>query len=456
MVFSRLDLGFGTFYAGVALRIAALFLTIAAAAWMIANTQWYVTIALCLAAALAEGASLLRFATQASREVARLLDALAVDDTSQGFSAWDKDRAHGELGAAMARVMARLRASRSEREEQSHYLRALLAHIPVSLISIDERGRVQLLNMAARRLFETALTNSTELIRHGEPFAIGLESLRPGSTAIVRMERASGPLLLKAAMTELASGNVRRRLISFQNIENEMSAQEIAAWQTVIRVMAHEVMNSLTPISSLAGTAHDLVRDVLGQLPADDPRAASLVDAREALETIARRGEGLLQFVQGHRRLTKPLAAQVDVMSARRVFARLERLLGADLAGRDIKLSTTVEPELLEITADPDLLDQALINLVRNAVEALRDTTSGHIALSAHRDPDGHVVVSVADNGPGIPLEQRDKIFVPFFTTKRHGSGIGLTIVRQIATAHGASIDVSQTPGGGATFSLRF
>jgi two-component system, NtrC family, nitrogen regulation sensor histidine kinase NtrY len=456
MVFSRLDLGFGSFYAGVALRIAALFFTIAAAAWMIANTQWYVTTALCLAAALAEGASLLRFATQSSREVARLLDALAVDDTSQGFSAWNNDRAHGELGAAMARVMARLRASRSEREEQSHYLRVLLAHIPVSLISIDERGRVQLLNMAARRLFETPLANSTEFIRHGEPFAVGLESLRPGSTAIVRMERASGPLLLKAAMTELASGTVRRRLISFQNIENEMSAQEIAAWQTVIRVMAHEIMNSLTPISSLASTAHDLVRDVLAQLPADDPHAAGLTDAREALETISRRGEGLLQFVQGHRRLTKPLAAQVDVTPVHRVFARLERLLGADLAGRDIELSTSVEPETLEITADPDLLDQALINLVRNAVEALRDTTAGHIALSAHRDPDGHVVLSVADNGPGIPFEQRDKIFVPFFTTKRHGSGIGLTIVRQIATAHGASIDVSQTPGGGATVSLRF
>lgn len=160
--------------------------------------------------------------------------------------------------------------------------------------------------------------------------------------------------------------------------------------------------------------------------------------------------------MQGHRRLTKPLDAQIEVVPVRRVFARLERLLAPDLADRDIWLTTSIEPEALEIAADAHLLDQALINLVRNAVEALRDTPSGAIALSARRGQDGRVVLAVADNGPGVPQDEREKIFVPFFTTKRHGSGIGLTIVRQIATAHGASIEVSQTPGGGATFSLRF
>ncbi|MGH8219124.1 MAG: sensor histidine kinase [Steroidobacteraceae bacterium] len=456
MDFHRLDAGFGHFAAGVVLRITVLFLTILAAAWMIANTSWYVTIALCIAAALAEATLLVRFATQSSRELARFLDALAVDDTSQGFSVLSNDSAHRELGAAMGRVLARLRASRTEREEQAHYLRALLAHVPVALICMDERGRVQLLNMAARRLFESALTSSTEFARHGASFAVGLETLRPGATAILRMERASGPLLLKAAMTELVSGSLRRRLISLQNIENEMSAHEMAAWQTVIRVMAHEIMNSLTPISSLAGTAHDLLRDVLEQLPPEDANAALLADAREALDAVARRSEGLLHFVQSHRRLTKPLAAQVEVAPVQRFFARLQRLLGSDLAGRDIELTTSIEPERLEIAADADLLDQALINLVRNAVEALRDTPAGRIALSARRDSDGHVALSVADNGPGISADERDKLFVPFFTTKRHGSGIGLTIVRQIATAHGASIDISETPGGGATFSLRF
>ena len=456
MAFDRFDSGPRRFVMGMALRIVILFLTIVAAAWMIANTTWYVNIAICVTIAVLQTALLVRFATQSSREVARFLDALVAEDAPQVHRSLSQDGSHRELGDAMGRVLAHFQARRSEHEEELHYLRALLAHVPVALICVDERARVQLLNSAARRLFESSVTSSSEFERYGDSFSVSVDSLRPGSTVILRMERSPGPLLLKAAMTEFVSRKVRRRLISLQNIDNEMSAQELAAWQTVIRVVAHEIMNSLTPISSLANTAHDLVRDALKQLPADHQQAAVLSDASEALDTAARRSEGLLHFVEGHRRLLKPLAAQIEVAPVRRFFTRLERLLSGDLAQRDIELTSTVDPETLEIAADAALLDQALINLMRNAVEALRDTPAGRVELSARRDSDGHVVISVADNGPGVPAIQRDRIFVPFYTTKRHGSGIGLTIVRQIATAHGATIDVSQAPGGGATFSLRF
>jgi two-component system, NtrC family, nitrogen regulation sensor histidine kinase NtrY len=449
-------MAFSRFHSGIALRVGALFLTIAAVAWMIAHTGWYVTITLLGAAALAEAISLVRFSTQASREVARFLDAVAVDDTSQSFTAMASDAAHRELGTAMERVLARLRTSRRERDEQAQYLQILINHVPVALISTEEGGAIRLLNTAARRLFETSPVNAGQLKRYGEPFAVGLESLRPGNSAVLRMQRGSGDLLLKAAVTEISSSGVKRRLISLQNIDNEMNAQELAAWETVIRVMAHEVMNSLTPVSSLATTAHERVREVLEQLPAGDVRTAALADAHEALETVVRRSEGLLHFVRGHRRLTKPLAAQVQVAPVQRLFARIQRLLAGDLAGRDIHMSTSVEPETLELAMDPELLDQALINLVRNSIEALRDTPAGVIALTARRHSDGRIVISVADNGPGIPSEDREKVFVPFFTTKRQGSGIGLTLVRQIAAAHSATVDIAQTSGGGATVSLRF
>jgi len=449
-------MAYSGFRTGVAVRTAALALTIVAVACMIAQTRWYVTITLVLATALAQLVGLVRFATQSSREVARFLDAISFDDTSQSFSGLLGDSAHRELGTAMARVLTQLRVVRSEREEQARYLQTLVAHVPVALISADERGGVQLLNMAARRLFGTALAEKAQFARHGEAFAVGMESIRPGSTAILRMERPTGILQLKVAVAELALGGVRHRLISLQNIESEMSAQEMVAWQTVIRVMAHEVMNSLTPVSSLAATAHDLVTGVIKQLPAEDPRAVALTDAAEALETVTRRSQGLLHFVQNHRRLTKHLVTQIELAPVQRLFARLQRLLANDLAARDILLTTSVEPETLEIAADTELLDQALINLVRNAIEALRDAPAGRIALSAHRDPDGRVAIVVADNGPGITPDQREKIFVPFFTTKRQGSGVGLTLVRQIATAHGATVDVSNTLGGGATVSMRF
>jgi two-component system, NtrC family, nitrogen regulation sensor histidine kinase NtrY len=449
-------MGSNDFRGGIAVRTAALSLTIVLLAGMLVHTQWYVSVALVTTAALVQSVSLIRFATQSSREMARFLDAVAFDDTSQSFSRLSGDTAHRELGAAMARVLDLLRSSRSAREEQTRYLQTLMDHVPVALLSVDERGRVQLLNMAARRMLENSVTEAAQFARYGESFAVGIETLRPGSSAILRLQRTSGALLLKAAATDVTLGGLRRRLISFQNIENEMSAQELMAWQTVIRVLAHEVMNSLTPVSSLAATARGLVGEVLSQLPAGDPRAPALTDANDALDTVARRSEGLLHFVQNHRRLTKPLVTKVELMSVRRVFARIERLLASDLAAREIHLTMSIEPEGLEIAADADLLDQALINLVRNAIEALRDLPTGHITLSARRHPDGRVVIAVADNGPGIAADQRDRVFVPFFTTKRQGSGVGLTLVRQIATAHSASVDVSQTPGGGATVSLRF
>ena len=241
-------MGFSRFRAGIAWRIAALFLTIVVVAEMLTRTQWIVPIALGVALVLAQVLLLMRFATQASREVARFLEAISFDDASQSFSALSADSAHRELGTAMARVLDLLRSGRAEREAQSRYLQTLIAHVPVALISVDESGQVQLLNMAARRLFETALTRTTQFTQYGEAFAVGLDYLRPGGSAILKMERNSGALQLKAAATDVAQGGVRRRLISLQNIENEMSAQEMAAWQTVVRVMAHEVMNSLTPV----------------------------------------------------------------------------------------------------------------------------------------------------------------------------------------------------------------
>jgi two-component system nitrogen regulation sensor histidine kinase NtrY len=447
---------YSRFQAGILIRLVALVATLAGMAWVMLNTGWYVTITLFVAAVVGQAVALLHFTNRPGREVARFLDAVAFDDSTLAFSALSHDPALSGLGAAMTRVLDQLRTGRAQREEQAQYLQSVIAHIPVALVSVDEYGAVQLMNLAARRLFETTCTDISHLARFGEAFATSLGSLKPGDAMIVRMERGGGALQLKAAVTGLVLSGVRHRLISLQNIETELTAHELAAWQSVIRVMAHEVMNSLTPISSLAGTAGDIVSDVMAQLPQESPERAKLADAREALETMARRSEGLLHFVQNHRRITKRMVVQLDVVPVRRVFARLQRLLAGELAARNIELTTAVEPETLEVSADIELLDQALINLLRNAMEAMRDGQPGKIALTGGLEAGGRVVIAVADNGPGIATDQRDKVFVPFYTTKRQGSGVGLTLVRQIATVHGATVGVSQTPGGGATISLRF
>lgn len=447
-------MAFSGFHGGILQRVAVLVLILGVLAWLVARTDWYVTILLCTAAALAQILVLTRYATRASHEVARFLDTIAFDDTSASFSGLMRDNSFRDLGASMTRVLDQLRRGREDREEQGQYLQSLIAHIPVALVAVDEDGSVQLLNLAARRLFGEACTQRQDFIRFGEVFAAGLETLMPGDGAIVRMERAGGVLVLKASATDLLLRGRRRRLISMQNIATELNAQELAAWQTVIRVMAHEVMNSLTPITSLASTARDHIGEAMARMPESAPARPGLEDAAEALETLARRSQGLLQFVHNHRRLTKRMVAQIQIVPVRRVFSRLQRLLAEELKARDVMLVLEIAPETLEIAADVDLLDQALINLMRNAMEALRDIAAGRIMLKAWQEG-GRVVIAVSDNGPGIPADQREKVFVPFFTTKRQGSGVGLSLVRQIAAVHNGSVTIGETEGGGATIAMR-
>jgi nitrogen fixation/metabolism regulation signal transduction histidine kinase len=451
-------MAYNGFTGAIVLRVLALAATATALAFLAAFTHWYATMAICAAAALAQTILLAQHAGRAGREVGRFLDAIAYDDTTASFAGLARTPGFSELGTAMTRVIEQLRRGRAEREEQAQYQQSLIAHVPIALLAIDDDGGVRLLNLAARRLFGAACPHVADFARYGAAFAAGLEALQPGEGSIVPMQRPGGALQLKAGATDVVLKGARRRLVSLQNIETELSAKEMMAWQTVIRVMAHEVMNSLTPITSLAATARDNVGGALEHIAADDTAGAcaELADAAEALDTLSRRSEGLLHFVQNHRRLTKRLAAQAEIVPVRRVYARIQRLLADELKARDIEIAVTVEPETLEVTADAALLDQALINLLRNAIEALRDTPHARIVLAAAGEYGGRAVLSVADNGPGIAMDQREKVFVPFYTTKRQGSGIGLTLVRQIAAVHGATVAIAETPGGGTTARIVF
>ena len=445
-----------SFSFGIAWRVSALFVTLVALTWALAHTEWYITTALLVVAAGVQGYLLARFANSTNRELARFLDAVAYDDAMRNFGKAGGDSGFAELAAAMGRLMERLRASRSEREEQSRYLHAVVAHVPVALLSIAPDGHVQMLNVAARRLFGTRIENLSELSRFGSAFSDTLSTLVPEHAKLVVMERGTRSLQLKASATKIVVGGNSIRLLSLANIETELNAQELAAWQSVIRVLAHEIMNSLTPISSLSATARELVGQAHDTLSPDDPLGPPLADAQTALETVSRRSEALLHFVQTYRHLSRRLVARSEPLRLRRVFARIERLLAEELAARGIVFVVRVDPETLEVVADGELLDQALINLLRNAMQALVGRPDARIVLSAFRDVENRTIVCASDNGPGIAPELRETVFVPFFTTKRDGTGIGLTLTRQIAAVHNATLELSDTEGGGATFLLRF
>jgi signal transduction histidine kinase len=242
-------------------------------------------------------------------------------------------------------------------------------------------------------------------------------------------------------------------LVSLNDIRGELEEKEMESWQNLIRVLTHEIMNSITPIASLASTAEHLLESTASQPGTPDPE--TLGDIRGAVRTIEQRSRGLLHFVENYRRLTRIPKPQFRIFPVSEIFERVERLMNGRIENTGISLETVIETGGMELTADPDLLEQVLINLVQNSVQALAGVPHGKISLRAGIDDRGRALIQVRDNGPGIMEDVLAKIFIPFFTTKRDGSGIGLSISRQIMRLHRGTITVRSEPGVETVFTLR-
>ena len=216
-------------------------------------------------------------------------------------------------------------------------------------------------------------------------------------------------------------------------------------------------MNSVTPISSLASTVNNLLMDNIDREKAGDQLYSETIDdIRSAIQTIEKRSQGLLHFVESYRKLTRLPRPDFQICSVASIFNRVNQLMNKQISDLNILINVNVEPETLEITADPELIEQVLINLLLNAIDAVKEKQQPRIDLISKIDDRGRVIIQVIDNGIGIMQEVQEKIFIPFFTTKKHGSGIGLSLSRQIMRLHRGTISVRSTPGDSTIFTLRF
>jgi signal transduction histidine kinase len=243
-------------------------------------------------------------------------------------------------------------------------------------------------------------------------------------------------------------------ILSIQNISTELNEKEMEAWRNLIRVLTHEIKNSLTPIASLAASVEEVV------FPADSTKTAGAATAvpqvREALQIIQKRSEGLLEFVDAYRDLTHVPEPDYEVLKVVDLFARIEQLVAPQIESRSIRLRTAVRPTTMTLTADPRLIEQVLINLLLNAFQATKEQAATEIALEARIDAQNRPVIQVTDNGPGIVAESLEKIFVPFYSTRKDGSGIGLSLSRQIMRMHRGDLTARSIPGVETVFTLRF
>ena len=398
-----------------------------------------------LAIAVAAFAGLWRHVTRTNRTIARFLEALKFGDTALQFET-QGGAGFGELGGSLNEALARFRGDQDRVAGELRYLDALIDDMPVAVLTVSAGGNVTLANKAARRLFAGEHgTLPGDFAVYGATFASRLANASQSEELLI-LNIAGRPqrMLVKAATLERLGQ--RTRAISVQPIQGTLDAVEMAAQTDLVRVLTHEILNSLTPVTSLAATAAELLGDP--DLAAD-PRIG---DARSAVETLSRRARGLSNFIEAYRTVAQTPEVKRQRFAARPWADELSRLFAAKAA--EVPVSVHVAPDTLALDADPDLLAQVVINLMQNAAQAMANTGKPpHLTLRLIGDA-GAIIIQVEDNGPGVPESLRQDVFLPFFTTRAAGTGVGLNLARQIVIAHGGTIDVTDAPGGGALFRI--
>lgn len=444
---------FNRFAKQVTARVAALFASLLVLAYLVAQTDLVAVTALVAAIILLQAALVVRFVQRTNRELTRFLGAIRYDDFQQSFSMGELGPTFADLKAAFEEVMVHFREARLEREEQRRYLETLVEHVPVAILALHDDGAVELLNNAARRLLNASATTAiARLVEYGATFQRDVAQSRAGERMVTRIELDGVQRHLILSTTQITVAGAVVRLITLQDIQSELDWNELSAWQDMARVLSHEIMNSLTPIASLARTADEMVDDLARRAGTGDELVA---DIHAAIQTVARRSDGLMRFVRSYRQFTQMPPPSLRPLGLREYFQRLEQLLLHEWAGRGIELHVAAANGLT-LLADDSLLDQAVINLLRNAADAAAASSSPQVWLDARLSDRGRPVIEIADNGPGLDEALGEKIFLPFFTTKPEGSGIGLALARQVMLVHKGAITASPRPGGGALFRLTF
>ncbi len=398
---------------------------------------------------------LYRFVSVTNQKLTRFLESVKYSDFITGFTADNNlGKSFKELNTAFTEVLEAFRRARSEKEEQGQYLNIVVQQVRTGILSFDSTGNVQLINANAKRFMGiNAIKNINELIAVNPKLFHSINSAEPGKSELYK---GSNELYLTIQATELRIRGTDVKLVTLQNIQPELQKQELEAWQNLTRVLRHEIMNSITPISSLTSTLREILdHEMERKNDVYELKEEGADDLREGLATIENRSKGLIKFIDAYREYTslpKPKMSQVRLKD---LIEKVAHLMKNDLKKTSIDFEYGCNSEYISIQADEEMIEQVLINLLKNAKEALMETDKPILKLLGKFE-DNLIKIEVIDNGPGIIQEALDHIFVPFYTTKRTGSGIGLSLSRQIMQMHNGSITVESEPDVQTIFTLRF
>lgn len=398
---------------------------------------------------------LVRAVERSNENLTNFLDSIRFDDLSSSFKTDSNDPTIQRLHQELNEAIQKLRISRKEKDSEYQFFKNIVQHVGIGILTFKRDGSIQIINTAAKRLLKVTRAETIEDLREVDDGLVdAFVKLKTGGRELIRLKTGDETLQLSIFAIELTLRDEEVKLISMSNIQSELDEKEMEAWQNLVRVLTHEIMNSVTPISSLAGIVEEeLDRKIRLE---QDIKTDELGDMHLSLQTISRRSAGLIRFVKEFRNLThipKPKLAEIPVKPLLEEMAMLHK---KELADHGVAISCSIEPENLFILADKTMIEQVLINLIKNAIQAFDEQPDKRIDLIARSNEKGRAMISVKDNGSGIDNEAMEKIFIPFFSTKKTGSGIGLSLSKQIMLQHEGRITVKSKLGEGTEFILRF
>ncbi|MBN2637670.1 MAG: GHKL domain-containing protein [Bacteroidales bacterium] len=401
---------------------------------------------------------LIRYAEQTNRKLARFFESIRYSDFMGTFSDGEHGKSFEALNLQMNQVIEAFKKTKIEKEENFNYLLTVIQHVSIGVLVFRLDGKVDVYNNAVKRLLKLKhLRNIDELKRNYKDLAIALQEMKAGDKKLVKLYVDNELLQLSIHATEFLMHGEKYLLVSLQDIHPELEQKEVESWQMLIRVLTHEIMNSITPISSLASTVQDIVSQYCERdFAQNEDEKEDMQNVTSALATIEKRSKGLLNFVDLYRNLTRIPKPNFRYFSVQELFQRQLDLLQSKLDEKQVRVVSRIFPSDLKLLADPDLIDQVMLNLLLNAIDAVKDQEEGMITIVASVNLNNRTVIEVTDNGTGINHDVMDKIFMPFFTSKENGSGIGLSLSRQIMQMHKGSISVRSKYGKGSTFLLVF
>ncbi|MFL5808921.1 MAG: sensor histidine kinase [Flavisolibacter sp.] len=434
-------------------RVLLLFITLTAASYFLVS-KMHLFLALLAPVLFYQIVEFIRFQRKTHEELSEFVEAIHYRDFSRYFDEKHAPADIQPLRKGFNEINTTFKIISKEKETQYQYLQKILELVDTGILSYEvEGGEVVWMNESLKKMLQLPYLKSVYSLEKRDRILFeDVFHLQPGESKIAtaHLEKSFFKVLLSA--TAFQTGEKKYKLIAFQNVNEALDETESKAWQKLLSVMTHEIMNSVAPISSLADTLKNRLQKTM-DAPND---SVALEDLEIGIETIKRRSEGLLKFAETYRNLNKITKLNLKKVYVRELFGNLHQLMQPTLEQKNIELEIILRDTELSFEADASLIEQVLINLIVNAIEAVKEQPGPRIILSADAASFKKVILKVADNGIGMPEELMDKIFIPFFSTKKSGSGIGLSLCKQIVMLHKGNIQVQSSEGQGTVFSLQF